>query len=883
MNRAITVSGSILIASAVCLCDSPPDSASLANPSLHAFRLTEQIVLDGVLSESSWQNDDGFSDFIDRDPNEWGVPTEKTVVHVAYDDAALYIGAMMYDSQPDSIVARLGRKDSDAGSDKLWLFLDPYLDKRSGYEFSVDAAGGLIDGTLYNDESDSYTWDGVWEGKASINPKGWSVEMRIPFSQLHFKVSDSQVWGIDFRREIARKNETSYITFTPKKSSGFVSRFVKLTGIENISPSHQVEILPYVTTQAKYLQHSPGDPFNSGHQYVPATGADLKVGLGSNLTLNASVNPDFGQVEVDPAVLNLSDVETIFQEKRPFFVEGADIFNFGQGGARNFWGFNWNGPNFLYTRRIGRSPQGDIPNVDYADVPNATRILGAAKLTGKIDDWNIGTIHAVTNREFARLQQSGVRSDLEVEPLTYYGIARAQKEIDGGRQGIGLLSTFAARSFQDNRLQDEMNRNGSVFALDGWTFLDDDKAWVLTGWAGLTHVEGTSARMTALQSNSQHYFQRPDATEAHMDSSATSMTGYGARFYLNRQKGNFFWNSAIGVISPKFEIGDLGFNYRADVVNAHAGGGYQWTESTNWYRKIELLAALFRSYDYAGNVTWQGIYHEGNLQTPGNFFLDYSLSYNPQTVNNVRTRGGPLTINPPGYEIFTYVETNNNASWVFNLGTDWYTSWRTNNSSTWTNLTYRPAANVSLTFGPEIDKNFERAHLVKTNRDPAASQTYRSRYVFGELDQTTIYANIRLNWTFNPKLSLQLYLQPYVSAGTFSSFKELTAPNTFDFHRYPDSQDTLRAGRYYIDPDGPAGPALPFSFGNPDFNFRSVKGNAVLRWEYMPGSTMYLVWTQSRNDFENTGDIPFNRSFGHLLDLTPDNIFLVKFSYWWSL
>jgi hypothetical protein len=860
-----------------------PDSASRANIALHAVRLTEPIVLDGKLTESIWINDEGFSDFVERDPVEWSTPSEKTLVHVAYDNAALYVGAMMYDSHPDSIVARLARKDSETGSDKLGLFLDPYHDKRSGYEFFVDASGGVIDGTLYNDEFDSYTWDGIWEAEVSRDNQGWSVEIRIPFSQLHFKQADVQVWGIDFKRTIARKNETSYITFTPKKSSGFVSRFVPLIGIENISPSRQIELLPYVTTQAQYLQHSPGDPFNTGKKYLPATGVDLKMGLGSNMTLNATINPDFGQVEVDPAVVNLSDVETIYQEKRPFFVEGNDIFDFGYGGARNFWGFNWPGPDFLYTRRIGKAPSGSIPSSDYYDVPTATHILGAAKLTGKLEDWNIGTIHALTKREMTSIQTSGIQSETEIEPLAYYGVVRAQKEIDGGKQGIGILSTLTERSFQDNRLRDQMNSSGAVAALDGWTFLDEEKEWVLTGWGAVSRVAGNNTRMVALQRNSQHYFQRPDAPEVEVDSSAMSMTGYAARVYLNKQKGSVFTNSAIGVLSPKFDIGDLGFVSRTNVVNMHTGGGYKWTGTNNWYSQISALGALFRSYDFAGNIIWEGLYQEVDFQTPDNYYFNYSIAYNPQTVNNRRTRGGPLSLNPPGFELSVYGETNNNASWVLSCGAyDYFPSY-SNSTSVWANLTYRPASNISITVGPEVDRERQSSQWVGAFSDPLAVSTYGSRYVFGEMDQTTFYASIRLNWTFNPKLSLQIYVQPLISAGSFSSFKELAAPKTYDFNRYADNNVTLSNGSYTVDPDGSGGPAPSFNFSNPDFNIRSVRGNAVLRWEYLPGSIMYLVWTQSRSDYEDNGEFQFNRSFSHLLDITPDNIFMVKFSYWWSL
>ncbi|MDZ7261259.1 MAG: carbohydrate binding family 9 domain-containing protein, partial [candidate division KSB1 bacterium] len=418
---------------------------------VRAVRLQEPVVVDGSLSEPVWQNEYGVSNFVQRDPIEGAQPTEKTEVRIAYDDAALYVGARMYDSAPDSIVARLGRRDSWLSSDKFCFFIDPYYDRRSGFYFAIDAGGTLCDGILLNDDWDDDSWDGVWTAKANIDSEGWTVEMRIPYSQLRFHKKDQYVWGVNFRRDIERKNERVYLVYTPKNGSGFVSRFVDLVGIENISPSRHIELLPYARTKAEYTNPAPGNPFNDGSRYLPAMGVDMKIGIGNNLTLDATVNPDFGQVEVDPAVVNLSDIETFYQEKRPFFIEGSSIFNFGYGGATNYWGFNWPGPDFFYSRRIGRAPQGSLPDYDFVDTPEGTHILGAAKLSGKMGtNWNIGTLHALTAREKAQLERSGEKFRAELEPLTYYGIYRGQKEFPEGRQGLGFISTIATRKFDDN-------------------------------------------------------------------------------------------------------------------------------------------------------------------------------------------------------------------------------------------------------------------------------------------------------------------------------------------------------------------------------------------------------------------------------------------------
>src|SRR5438876_3025850 len=430
----------------------PAPTAPVAPQQVRAVRLSQPVTIDGELREPFWQSAERVTGFVQRDPTEGAIATESTVVYIAYDDAALYIGARLYDAHPDSIVARLARRDQGTNSDRFQVFIDSYHDKRSGFYFGINAAGTLYDGTLFNDDWDDDTWDGVWEGKVTRDAQGWTAELRIPYSQLRFVRQSQYVWGINFRRDIARKNEFDYIVYTPRDGRGFVSRFPDLVGIERIEPPRRLEILPYATSRAAYTRQLPGNPFNDGSKYEPGFGADAKIGLGSNLTLNASVNPDFGQVEVDPAVVNLSDRETFFNEKRPFFVEGSSIFEFGFGGQSNFWGFNWSGPSFFYSRRVGRSlALPGAPDKGYVDGPDGAHILGAVKLTGKVaGSWNVGGLTAVTARERATLQDSlGARWGQEMEPLAAYGVYRAQKEFDKGRQGLGFISTIAGRSFDD--------------------------------------------------------------------------------------------------------------------------------------------------------------------------------------------------------------------------------------------------------------------------------------------------------------------------------------------------------------------------------------------------------------------------------------------------
>ncbi len=458
---------------------SAPDTASVtaaAGLAVYATRTTTPIRIDGVLDDSVWALAIPTSGLKQQAPKEGAAATEKTLIRVLYDDGAIYIGAEMLDATPDSIRTQLARRDTWVSADRFQVMLDTYHDKRTGFYFAINASGVQYDGTLYNDDWDDNTWDGVWQGAVKRTSTGWTAEMRIPYSQLRFKPGSAQVWGINFNRDIARRNERDYLVFTPSNGSGFVSRFLVLEGMGQLNPPRRIELLPYATGKAEFISSDPGNPFNDGSVYGVGVGGDFRVGLGSNLTITGTLNPDFGQVEVDPAVVNLSDVETFFPERRPFFVEGANIFNFGYGGSNNFWGFNWSSFDFLYTRRIGRAPTGATPvDADYVDEPGGTQILGAVKLSGKVGGWNVGALSALTRTAWANYEVGGVTGSLEVEPTTSWNAFRIQKEFNAGHQGFGIISTVTQRFFNESSLPDQMNRGAYTLGIDGWTFLDAEQ------------------------------------------------------------------------------------------------------------------------------------------------------------------------------------------------------------------------------------------------------------------------------------------------------------------------------------------------------------------------------------------------------------------------
>jgi hypothetical protein len=875
----------LLLFGSIIVCSAQPEFIK----QVRAVRTTQPIQLDGVLSDSVWQRP-GVTAFFQQNPDQ-GLPvTERTEVWVAYDDAALYIAARMHDSHPDSIVARLARRDNDVSSDEFAVAIDSYHDKRNGYFFVVTAAGVLRDGILYNDDWTDGSWDAVWEATPRITADGWCMEMKIPFSQLRFEQQDQYTWGIDFERVIARKKEQSFLAYTPRNQSGMVSRFPELVGIEYISPPTRMEATPYINERAEYMRHDAGDPFNNGSKFTPSVGVDLKWGLGTNLVLDGTINPDFGQVEVDPAVVNLSDVETYFSEKRPFFLEGMNIFSFGQGGVNNYWNFNWSTPTLFYSRRIGRAPQRDLPDNDYADVPLGTHILGAGKLTGKvIDGWNIGVIEAVTKREYAQLDYSGMRQSYEVEPLTSYTVARVQKDFNDGRQGAGMLVTSVNRFFDDEGIKTEVNENAQVAAFDGWTALDTGKTYMISGWAATSQVQGTRERMINLQRRSSRYFQRPDASYLSLDSSATSLQGYAGRVTLNKQKGNMMINAAFGFVSPGFESGDLGFLSRADIINYHIAGGYKWNDPTEYYRYCNIYVSYFSTHDFGGDATWKGIWGGIDYQLPSYHYIGLYYDYGFTSYSDFRTRGGPKMLNQPCYEWEVDYSSDNRNKYVLSSYIYGYEGQDKFNHGASATLTIRPISSFSISFGPGYTLTSDRGHWIDNFADPLAKEMYGNRYIFTDMVYKELSAQLRIDWTLTPTLSVQVFAQPLISSGSFTNFKEFMRPRTFDFRTFGTEGSSITSNvnsegsvdSYDLDPDG-NGPAPAMNVSNPNFNFVSLRGNAVLRWEYTPGSTLFLVWTQSRSDNITDGSFNMGKSFDRLGISAPDNIFMVKLTYWWG-
>jgi hypothetical protein len=858
-------------------------SADVSRPTLRAVRVTSAPVIDGRLSDEAWAHAPVADHFRQRDPDEGQPATERTEIRVLYDDDALYVGARLYDTEPARISRRLTARDEHPDADSVTIFLDPRHDHRTGVTFTVTAAGSQYDSVLSNDTFQDASWNAVWTSAVSHDEQGWSAELRIPFSQLRFNPSEQQTWGINISRFIRRKNESAWLEFWPKNDNGLASRMMHLSGLDGVRPRQRLELAPYTAARQEFVEAQDGDPFNDGSRLFGSIGVDVKASVPGGLVLDATINPDFGQAEVDPAVVNLTAYETFFQEKRRFFIEGAEIFNnFGVGGANNFFGFNSSNPNLFYSRRIGRAPSVSADG-DFVDAPRATTIIGAAKLTGKTSNgWSIGVIDAVTANERAHRVTGSIRDRSPVEPMTNYFVGRLQREFPRG--GAGFVTTSVVRDLDTTLLKDALTSRAFVFGGDAYYFFDSNKDWVVTGLVSGSHVSGSTKAIENLQRASQRYYQRPDAPHVELDPQRTSLNGYTGRLFLNRNSGVWRVNAALWGVSPGFDSNDLGFHSRGDRGGAHSV--LLWRNQTpdrfSRFRGWWLAKAWVWNFNREiMSDIWMGC---GNALLTNYLHINGCLGHAVKALQDDLTRGGPATENPEGTWTQFGLSTDGRKWLSFDMfgGHEWneYGGFSTNGEIS---MNLKPLSSLTVSTGPSLSRSRNLSQYLRTEDDPTAVDTFGQRYVFGTIDQTQLTLQTRVNWTLNPNTSLQVYMQPLVAAGRYDDLKELAAPRTYMFRRYGNAGSSLSynaTGRSYsVDPDA-FGPSSSFSFDNPDFNVKSLRLNAIFRWEFRPGSTLYAVWTEQREDDSHPGDFRAGRDLSRLFRAGADDVFLVKMTYW---
>jgi uncharacterized protein DUF5916/cellulose/xylan binding protein with CBM9 domain len=805
------------------------------------------IRINGELSDQVWDRADAIDTFIQREPEEGAKPSQRTEFRVLYDASTLYVKVHAFDTEPYHIVGYLTRRDQNSPSDWIRVFIDSYHDRRTAYEFAVNPVGVKFDRYWYNDDNRDDSWDAVWDVKVSQDSSGWTAEFRIPFSQLRFTPSPSSTFGLAVAREIGRLNEISTWPLLSRAGTGYVSQFGDLGGLAMSASPKKLEIVPYTVANVTE-QPTDGNPLVKGTAPSGAIGMDLKYALTPGLTLTATVNPDFGQVEADPAVVNLSAFETFFNERRPFFVEGSGTFRFDSD--------CWNGPcSMFYTRRVGRSPQGgdSLPSGDniYTDYAPQTTILGAAKLTGKVGKFSIGVLDAVTQQEEAKIFDGGRTFEQPVEPLTNYLVGNARREF-ANQSSIGFMMTSTTRrmpSVLASTVADRAVAGGADFDIRL------GKRFAAVGYVAGSTVRGDAAAIDLIQESSRHYFQRPDATSFHEDPTATSISGASGRIGLRKIGGQRVrFSTEYGFKTPGFDLNDSGFLRRADE---------RWTvnwfqvrsETPNkWFRSRYFNVNYFASWNFDGDVLVNAGNINGNVNFKNNWSAGGGLNFNADTLDDRMTRGGPMAIDQGFTNFWSWLNTDNRKRVSFSMfmGRGWdgiHSSFFDHESS----ITYRPMSALTISTGVRLNRGIRDNQWAENVTDT------KVHYVFGHLHQTTVALTERLNYTMTPNLSLQLYAEPFVSGGGYTNFRELV-----------DGRNPIYDARY-----------APFAYGsNPDFNYKSFRTTNVLRWEYKPGSTLFVVWQQSREGSEGYGDFRFNRDFGRVFGIPSHNVVLVKLAYW---
>ena len=881
--------GSTLLAVGLGLLQAPPAAPArpaarpLAAPphkQVFATRVSSGAVqVDGRLDDAVWASARWITDFTQKMPVEGAPPSDSMRIAILYDDHAVYVGARMRSKDPAHIQSPLSRRDNTSQAEHLWVSFDTYHDRRTAYSFGVTASGVRMD--WYHPQDSEHNLDGgfdpVWEARAVIDSLGWTTEMRIPFSQLRFNDRPEQVWGFNADHWIPAHNEDVFWIPVPTNQTGWSSWMGELIGISGIKPSRRLELMPYVAGNSTITgARDPSNPFDDGRNLKARAGADLKMGLGPNITLDATVNPDFGQVEADPAVVNLSAFEVFFDERRPFFTEGSQLLR-------------GNGPSYFYSRRIGGPPRGAADG-SFVDYPGNTTILGAAKVTGRLASGvSLGALGAVSGRETARtvvFDTTGVPlyGRPPVAPLAGYGVARLQQEFGAGASVIGLTLTGVTRDLSDgggDSLADLYTRRAIAGGAD-WVHRWDRGAYELRGWLGFSHIVGAVPAIDRVQRSAVHFFQRPDAGYLRYDSLRTALTGTIANLQLAKNGGgHWLYRFGAGWESPAYDPNDVGRLSNADGRNGFINLRYRETKPSRVFQNYEVGVFSDGEWDFGGERQFLFAELAGNVTLRNFWTVNSYFDFIPRSFDHSATRGGPTMATPQSWNFVTNVGNSFGAKTKWNARVYY-------GQDELGGETYRLSGGLSLRPGPRwqlsVTPNYLRDITPRQFVDSAPggpAATYGTRYLFAFIDQSTFLMQLRLNYTLRPDLTLDLYAEPFAASGRYYGLGELAAAREFGLRRYGTGGTTLArdsVGDYTIT-DG----ADTILVANPDFNVLSFRSNVVLRWEWRPGSTLFLVWQQNRFGFDTRGEHVGPRDLWDSFRATGDNFLAIKASYWFSL
>lgn len=838
-------------------------------------------VIDGKLTDPIWQKVDWGTDFIQYTPDDGSKPTFKTAFKVLYDDKNLYVAIRAFDQDPEKVEARVTRRDEFAG-DWVELALDTYHDQRTAFSFNVNAAGVKGDEAITKDgQNVDANWNPIWFTEVKIDAKGWTAEMRIPFSQLRFGEKDEHVWGMQLQRRIFRKDERSTWQHIPRTAAGYVSLYGELRGIKGIKASRRVELLPYTVGQLDQTEKVVSDPFSTGRSWKLGGGIDGKMGVTSDLTLDFTINPDFGQVEADPSELNLTAFETFFEEKRPFFIEGQDILRFtltaGDG--------SFSSDQLFYTRRIGRSPQYYYEEAEgeFVDRPQNSSILAAAKITGKTKSGiSLGIFNALTQEENVEIDLNGNRRKVAVEPQTNYFVGRLQKDFKQGNTIIGAMVTSTNRNLSVSHLKilPKAAYTGGFDLMHQWK----DKTYYLNFKTAFSSVRGDKEAILDLQTNSRHYYQRPDADYIEVDSSRTALSGYSATLDFGKS-GNGNWMYAIGntVRSPGLDLNDIGFLRTGDTSMQYVWVGYRINNPVAFFRNLGLNLNQWTTWNFGGDRLSSG----GNINGWGQFTnywrFNYGIARNGERLSASNLRGGPSFRTEGEWRTWSHLLTDSRKKLQLGGGLNGTRSddGFTKRWSTHLDIIYKPINTLSISMQPFYtisDNDFQYRGTEEI--------TDGAEYILARLQRKTSYLVLRLDYSITPNLSIQYYGQPYISSGKYSNYKKVVSSRAKKLEdryvEYTDAQSVHNSSTHEFDIDLDDDGSADTAYGS-GFNFREFKSNLVLRWEYNPGSTIFVVWSQSRFGDDSHGRFSYRDDLSDLFSATSENIFLVKYNRWFSL
>ncbi|MDG1221412.1 MAG: DUF5916 domain-containing protein [Polaribacter sp.] len=838
--------------------------------------LKTPIVIDGDLSDAGWDTGTWASDFVEKMPDEGTPPTFQTQFKVLYDAQFLYVAIRAFDDRPGLIQQRLTRRDGFAG-DRVNVIIDSYLDKRTAFVFTTTAAGVKGEEIVtQNGNKWDDSWNPIWYTNAKIDANGWTAEMKIPFSQLRFGNDTAQIWGFNVSRNIFRENERSLWQRIPNDQAGFISESGELHGLINLKSQKQLEIQPFTVLQYDKYQAEAGNPYKDGRDFKINGGLDAKIGITNDLTLDLTVNPDFGQVEADPGAIALDGFQIFFEEQRPFFVENKNIFDFKFANGRD---------NLFYSRRIGGSPNrtANLAAGEFANEPLNATILGAAKFSGKTKNgWSIGVLESVTANEFSEIKQvDGQRRKEIVAPLTNYFVGRAQKDFNKRNSFIGGIVTATNRDLAGNF--SELHKAAYTAGIDfqhNWKNRD----YYFEGNTILSHVKGSKTAILETQQFISRSFQRIDATHVNLDPNRTSLTGTGGRVEVGKKGGgNWRYNGGFVWRSPELELNDIGFLRQTDEMIQYSELRYLWQVPTKIYRNIELRLEQNTAYDFGGNLNKLSTEFRARLNWLNNWDTNIGFGTNSNVYENSFLRGGPRWHSPNNYFLYTFVGSDETQKFSFRLGYVQSKSqeevFKSNRYVFRTN--YQPFDAFSISLDTEFRKTTNKAQYV-TKVDFDAEK----RYVLGKIDNETWTTTLRMNYSLSPNFSFQFYGQPFIARGRYADFKYVNTPTASRFEDRVNEYNTnqLTAG---FDADNNAIYSIDetqnsledYRFKKPDFSFAQLQTNLVVRWEYIPGSELFFVWARGGSDSGNPENSLGSSLQNQIFEASLQDTFVIKATY----